>query len=273
MMTVDVRIIYIILGFMIAFPLFQPFGLPVAAERPAEVFYEKLASLPAGSPVIFSFDLSNSGKTELMPMVKVLVELSLQKHHKIILMGLWAEGANLGRTWADEILEKHNAIYGVDYIDWGYVPSYSAFMEAARIDLPAAVNGGVDLNRERLDTFPIMEGVKKASDIAAVCTFGTGDPGYTHWMQFWRATGEVNTILAGQVAVNTPPATAQFNAGNLDGLAGGLNGAATLELMHGIKGTAHGNSDAQSFGHLTIVIFLILGNIGYFGAKSAGEVK
>ena len=273
LMTIDVRIIYIILAFMVAFPLFNPFGLPVAAEKPAEVLYDVLAGLPAGSPVIFSSDLSNSGKTELKPMIEVLVDLSLNLEHRVILMGLWADGSNLITAWTEEIIARHGSQYGTDYIHLGYIPSYQAFLEASRTDFKAACNGGVDINRDRLDTFPIMAGIDKASDIKAVVTFGTGDPGYQHWMSFWRATGDCDIILAGQVAVNTPNALAQFNAGNIQGLAGGLGGAATLELKHGIKGSAHGNSDSQSFGHLTIIIFLIIGNIGYFGSKAAGEVK
>jgi len=273
MMALDVRIIYIILAIAIAFPLFIPIGLPVASEPAAITLYDKLSSLPSGSAVIFSADLSASGTTELKPMVEVLVDLSLTKGHRVILMALWADGANLINAWTEPIFERHPDLeYGKDYINWGYCPSYSSWLETCRMDIQGALNNRDYLGRP-LASFPIMENITKASDIAAVCTFGTGDPGYTHWYQQWRATGDVDIILAGQVAVNTPNALAAFNAGNIQGLAGGLGGAATLEKMHNKPGSAHGNSDAQSFGHLTIIIFLIIGNIGYFGAKNAGEIK
>jgi len=272
MMTVDVRIIYIILAIAIAFPLFFPIGLPVASEKPAEVLYQVLHDLPAGSPVIFTADLSASGKTELQPMIEVLVDLSLQQKHRVILMALWAEGANLITTWSEGVIAERGAVYGEDYINIGYCPSPYSWLENSRIDIRNAWSG-VDYIRTPLDNYRIMDGINKASDIAAVVTFGTGDPGYTHWMQYWRAVGECDIILAGQVAVNTPNALAQFNAGNIQGLAGGLGGAATLEKMHNRIGSAHGNSDAQSFGHMIIIIFIIVGNIGYFGAKKAGEVK
>lgn len=273
MMSIDRRIIYIILAIAIIFPMFRPFGFKVAIEAPAKAMYDYIAGLPEGSPVIYSADLSSSGITELKPMIEVLVDLSLTKKHKVILMALWADGNNLISTWTDAIFAKHKSEYGKDYINFGYIPAYQAFLEQARTDLRSACNGGVDKNREKLDKFPIMEGINKASNIAAVVSFGTGDPGYNHWIQQWYATSEVKAVLGGQVAVNYPGALNSYNAGNLKGVAGGLAGAATLEACHGVVGSAHGASDMQSFGHLAIIIFLILGNIGYWGARKAGEVK
>lgn len=273
MMSIDRRIIYIILAVAIAFPMFKPVGFPVASEAPAEALYDYINNLPDGSVILHSADYSASGITELKPMVEVLVDLTLQKGHKLIMMALWAEGNNLSYAWTSSIIEKHGAVYGVDYIFLGYIPSYQAFHDASRTDFKAACNGGVDRDRNRLDTFPIMANINKASDIDAVISYGTGDPGYQHWIQNWYATSDCKAILAGQVAVNYPNALNQYNAGNLKGVAGGLGGAATLEKKHGIVGAGHGASDSQSFGHLAIILFLILGNVGYFGARRAGEVK
>jgi len=273
LMSIDRRIIYIILAISIAFPMFQPIGLPVAREAPAEALYKYIKELPAGTPIIYSADLSASGVTELKPMVDVLVDLSLSLGHHVILMALWADGANLLSAWTDPILAKHDVEYGVDYINLGYIPSYTAFLEASRTDFKAACNGGVDRDRVRLDTFPIMSNISVSSDIKAVVSFGTGDPGYTHWIQYWYATESCDAILGGQVAVNYPNALNSYNAGNLKGVAGGLGGAATLEMEHGIVGGAHGASDSMSFGHLAIILFLILGNVGYFGSRREGEIK
>lgn len=273
MMTIDRRIIYIILALAIVFPMFMPIGLPVASEAPAVAMYDYAAALPAGTPVLHSADFSASGLTELKPMVEVLIDLSLEKGHKLLLMSLWADGNNLMNKWVEPILAKHEAVYGEDYIDLGYIPSYAAFLDAARTDFKAACNGGVDKNRNSLDSYPIMEGISVSKDIKCVISYGTGDPGYTHWIQYWYAMGEVDAVMGGQVAVNYPNALNAYNAGNLKGVAGGLGGAATLEKCHNIVGPGHGASDSQSFGHLAIILFLILGNVGYFGARNAGEVK
>jgi len=272
MMSIDIRIIYLVTTIAIMFPMFRPMGLPVAADPPAVELYRVISELPEGTPIIYSFDVGASGTTELKPASIVMLDLSLQKKHKIIIMGWNAEGPNLMNAWCGHLFEQHGSVYGVDYINIGYVAAAYSWLELSRIDLRNSWNDR-DYLGTPLDQFPIMEGIYKPSDITAVCSIGTGDPGYMHWMQQWYATGEVDIILAAQPGVNVPIALTQFNSGNIKGLSGGLVGAATLELCHGIVGSAHGNSDAQSFGHMAIIAFLILGNIGYLGAKRAGEVK
>ncbi|HZW48693.1 MAG TPA: hypothetical protein VFF80_00950, partial [Bacillota bacterium] len=64
-----------------------------------------------------------------------------------------------------------------------------------------------------------------------------------------------------------------FQAGLLKGNVGGLAGAAYIEKLSGQLGTATGGMDSQSMGHVIIILFLILGNIGYFAARKAGAVK
>ncbi|MCL2549310.1 MAG: hypothetical protein FWE76_09110 [Symbiobacteriaceae bacterium] len=272
MMSLDIRIIYLITTIAIMFPMFIPLGLPVAPDPPAVELYRVISELPAGTPIIYSFDLGASGTTELKPASIVMLDLSLEKKHRLILMGWSAEGPNLMNAWCGYLFDKHGAVYGEDYINIGFVASAYSWLELSRIDIRNSWNN-IDYLGKPLDQFPIMDGIYKASDITAVCSIGTGDPGYTHWMQQWYATGECDIILAAQPGVNVPIALTMYNSGLIKGLSGGLVGAATLELCHGVKGSAHGNSDAQSFGHLTIIVFLIIGNIGYLGAKRAGEVK
>jgi len=47
-------------------------------------------------------------------------------------------------------------------------------------------------------------------------------------------------------------------------------GAAEYEVLVGRPGEAAGGMDAQSLGHLAIVITVIIGNIGYFASGGKG---
>ena len=276
MMQIDVRIIYIVLALTIMFPMLRPIGFPVPVDPTSEKLYNVIAELPPGTPIIYSFDTEPAGTTENKPAARVLIDLSLKKGHRVILMGLFTQGPDLGRMWCNDLFEANNAVYGVDYIDLGYIAAANSWYNLARTDIIDSWNNR-DYEGRTLTDFPIMEGISKASDITAVCTIGTGAPGYIEWTGQWYATGEVGIILAAVTGINTPGALAYYNLGLLRGLAGGLAGglanAATLEPCHDVTGSAHGNSDAQSFGHLAVIAFLILGNIGYFGAKRAGEVS
>jgi len=272
LMGIDRRILYIIMAVAISFPMFAPIGLPVPEDVIAKAAYDYIAALPAGSNVLYSYDLSASGMTECKPASDVFIDLSFQKGHNVFLMALWAEGNNFSSLWADPIAEKNGAEYGKNYINLGYVVSFAAFLEQARTDLYQAFNGGIDKYGVKLSTFPMMKDVTKAKDFDAVFSFNTGDPGPTAWIQQWNATEGV-AILGSCTSVSTPTMVNYYQSGLLKGNVGGLSGAAYSEVLHGTKGSATGGMDSQSLGHVVIILFLILGNIGYFAAKSAGESK
>lgn len=268
LMLIDRRILYVVIALSVAIPMFNPIGLPVPSDVIAEAAYNYIADLPAGSNVLYTYDLSASGMTELKPASDVFIDLSFQKGHNVFLMALWAEGNNFSALWADPIAEAHDAVYGENFMNLGYVVSYSAFMEQARTDLHAALNAGIDKYGNRLSEFPVMKNVTKAKDFDAVFSFNTGDPGPTAWIQQWNATEGV-PILSACTSVSTPTMTNYYQAGLLKGNLGGLAGAAYAESLHGQLGSATGGMDSQSLGHVVIILFLILGNVGYFASKSA----
>jgi len=53
----------------------------------------------------------------------------------------------------------------------------------------------------------------------------------------------------------------------LVGLLGGLKGAAEYELLINKPGFATKGMDAQSVAHLIIILFILIGNIGYFATR------
>jgi hypothetical protein len=50
----------------------------------------------------------------------------------------------------------------------------------------------------------------------------------------------------------------------LKGILAGMPGAAEYEALIGIRGIATNGMAAQSYGHIVIVLFIILGNLAYF---------
>lgn len=268
LMGIDRRILYIVIALGISIPMFSPLGLPVPSDVIAAAAYDYISALPAGSNVLYTYDLSASGMTELKPASDVFIDLSFQKGHNVFLMALWAEGNNFSALWADPVAEAHGAKYGENYINLGYVVSYSAFLEQARTDLHQALNGGIDKYGKKLSEFPMMKNVTKAKDFDAVFSFNTGDPGPTAWIQQWNATEGV-AILSACTSVSTPTMVNYYQSGLLKGNLGGLAGAAYAESLHGKLGSATGGMDSQSLGHVVIILFLILGNVGYFASKSA----
>ena len=73
----------------------------------------------------------------------------------------------------------------------------------------------------------------------------------------------ITVLPAVSVAVTMP----YLASGQLVSIVASLRGGAEYELISGFSGTAMTGMDSQSFMNLTIVIFVILGNIGFFYNK------
>ncbi|MGE5653740.1 MAG: hypothetical protein ACM3ZQ_05655 [Bacillota bacterium] len=269
---VDRRIIYVLMLLAIAVPLIKPIGMPITVQQATQDAYNTLANLPAGSNVLLSFDTSASSQAETKPAAQAIFRLCASKGHKIFIYGTWADGPTLASQWLAPVIEETGYKYGEQYINFGYRAAPTAILETARTDLVKAL-GGQDMNKKNLADFPIMKGVTKASNFNAVVNFNSGDPGITDFIAQWYATGEVKTIIGAVTAVEIPQRTNQYRAGQLKGLVGGLGGAAEFEKLIGKPGSATTGMDAQSLGHLVVIIFLIVGNVGYLAAKKAGDAK
>jgi len=62
-----------------------------------------------------------------------------------------------------------------------------------------------------------------------------------------------------------------LQAGQIEGIIGGLKGAAEYEKLVEHPGGGIVGMTAQSVGHIAIIIFIILGNIGYFAIRRKGK--
>jgi len=71
-------------------------------------------------------------------------------------------------------------------------------------------------------------------------------------------------LAAGNTAVQAPQVYPYVHAGQLSGLAGGLKGAAELEKLVGFYGKGTKFMLSQSFAHMIVIVFIIVGNAAYF---------
>ena len=132
-------------------------------------------------------------------------------------------------------------------------------------DLPAAV-GGVDHFGDPISEYPIMDGLNKIQDVALIVGIHVGTPGTPEYIRVITDPHNVPMITvlpAVSVAVTMP----YLASGQLVSIVASLRGGAEYELISGFSGTAMTGMDSQSFMNLTIVIFVILGNIGFFYNK------
>ena len=275
--TLDRRIIFLLVGLGILIPLLKPLGIPENITPPFRDVYQFIDTLPPGSAILMSVDYDASVLPEVHPMFLSILRHAMLRNIKVIGIALNPAGVGLGVQAFDRISKEFGKKYGEDYVYLGFKPNFVATMlglgEEIRKVFPTDYYG------TPLDSLPMMKEIHSYRDIALVISFsGAGYPG--SWVAYaYSRYGQ--KVAAGVTAVMAADYYPFLQTGQFIGMLGGMKGAAEYEdlvnkllqekgykkpMPFAIKGM-----DSITVVHLLIIIFIILGNLGYFLQKK--EVK
>src|SRR5207253_4690838 len=73
MVSIDRRIIFLLIALATLLPLLHPFGLPIKVSPEVRGVYDYIESLPEGSVFLLSLDFDPSSKPELEPQAIALL--------------------------------------------------------------------------------------------------------------------------------------------------------------------------------------------------------
>ena len=267
---VDRRYLYLLLLIVVIVPLVRPLGIPIDVSSSTMKFVNAVDSLQPGDRMLLVFDYSIGGGPDVDPQAQVVMAHALSKGAKVVCVAFVDTGLQYASK-AIEFWEKRGKVYGEDMINLGYAAgaetAVSAFAQDIRAVFPTDVRG------KRLDEYPIMQGIKNAGDFKLIAEFATGIPGPAEWIRQVQTRYKV-PLACGVVAVMGPQNEPYLQSGQLVGLlGGGLKSAAEYEIAVKMPGAATAAMDAQSLGHVAIVLFVILGNIVFIIEKSEEKSK
>jgi hypothetical protein len=197
-------------------------------------------------------------------MAVAAVEQCFRRDVKIVGFCLWPAGPPLLNRAFAEVAPRFGKAYGVDYVNLGFKDGQEAVM--VRVGTSIRDTFPTDFNGTPIGRLPIMRNVNDFSSIHLLINISAGYPGTKEWVQqvgqrFHNAERRILPIISGCTAVSAPEYYAYVNAGQLEGLLGGLSGAAEYEKLIGTMGPATRGMDAQSLAHLGIILFILLGNL------------
>ena len=270
---VDPRIIYMLLFVVVAFPLLRPLGLPMSMSPMTVSVYDVVDKIKPGDVVVVSIDYSAASQPEQYPQTKAVIAHLSAKGAKIVMLGFWVDGIPFADRALNDVFggSKGHPKYGIDFVNLGWIPNGEVGMAALGKDVQATCPR--DYYGNPTEAIPMMRDIKSGRDFKLVMTISSGTPGYAEWVRQIQA--QYGTVLiTGVTAVSAPAARAYFPA-QLSGILEGLAGAAEYEVLlvkYGYKGTLAAPMDAQSLTHLLVIIFIVLGNIG-FVLRKYGKVK
>ncbi|GAF89994.1 unnamed protein product, partial [marine sediment metagenome] len=102
-------------------PAFYPFGFPIAVTDNTLNAHNYIESLEKGDLVLVATDYGAAMWTEAGPAMNPIVQHLFEKEVKIVFVGFSIEAPLMTERLLNEI-DTGNTVYGVDYVNLGYIP-------------------------------------------------------------------------------------------------------------------------------------------------------
>jgi hypothetical protein len=235
-----------------------PFRLPVEITESVRGVYDKVESLPGGSIILVSMDFDPASKPELYPMTLSIVRHAFQRGIRVVGMNLWFSGIGMSEELMAQAADEYNKEYGTDYAFLGWMPG----------DISVIVGMGQDLFRtfprdyykNDAASLPVFRGVQTLRDIDYMVDLAAGSPGIEEWIVYGTEKYKFE-MGAGCTAVTAPGMYIYLQSGQINGLIGGMRGAAEYEALLGKPDTATIGMDVQSVAHFLIIGLVLVSNV------------
>jgi len=267
LMSIDRRIIFLSIALAVAIPLLVPMRLPVQVSQETRDFHRELESLLPGERILLSFDYEGDVMAELNPMSIAVLRHAFSKGLKVIALTTYAGGTGIAERILSDAATEFNKQYGIDYVFLGYNPDWSGTMlrlgESFRATYPTDQHG------RSTAEIPLMQEVETYKDIGLIVSI-SGSALSEYWA-VWAGGRYGAKVISGNTAIQAILIYPYYKAGQIKGFLGGLKGAAEYETMIEHPGLGTSGMDAQSVAHSLMLIFILVGNIGFFLSRKASK--
>ncbi|MGD8923226.1 MAG: hypothetical protein PVH24_08240 [Candidatus Zixiibacteriota bacterium] len=262
--ALDRRWIYLMAAIAVIIPFIIPADFPVELTPEVQQVYDAVESLPDSSVVMLTYDYYPSTIAETEPMSRAALRHLFSKDCKIVtISNIPLGGPTIAERVTREVAAEYGKKYGIDYVNLGYKYGYVAVMKGIGTSIETIFptdNLGTPLSQ-----LPLMDSVKNYDDIDfifIVADNATAD----YWVSIVNAQYGV-PMCCGASAVMAPRFYSFIGSGQLQGLLGGMKGAAEYEQLIGHKDRAFRGMAVQSLIHLLIIALVILGNLSFFMSR------
>jgi hypothetical protein len=260
LLNIDRRIVFAVTFVAVLVPLIVPFQLAVNPTPHVVSVFERIEQLSkSGGTVLISFDYDPPSIPELQPMALAILKHCFSKGGKVVGMTHWPNGVGLAEQVMREAAEATGARYGEDYVFLGYKAGGGSLIINMGQDFYSAFPK--DAQNDDIRTLGVTRSIQSLKDFDYVIDLAAGMT-----IEMWIVYGQEKygfTLGAGCTAVIAPDMFPFLQSEQLDGLIGGLVGAAEYEVLIRQAGTATASMDAQSVTHIVLVLLIIFGNVMY----------
>ena len=271
-MSLDRRWVYLVIGVVVVITAIYPFRVPLYITPETRSVYDFVESLTPGEVLMIGVDYAPEVLAELHPMSYVITRQCFSKDVKLLLCCLHQNGPGMVEQVIAQVAEEYGKVNGVDYVYLGYKPypgiTILAMGQNFRIPFPEDYYG------TPLDSLPMMRNMTNFDNVKAIINI-SGGSGTEYWINY--ANGRYNAKLAiGVTGVMTSDYYPFLQSGQIFGLIGGMKGASEYESLAEKGGyitkekdqlVASKSMPIQTTTHIVIILFIVIGNVGYFMSK------
>ena len=208
-------------------------------------------------------DAGGATIAENVPQAETVIRHLMSRHIKVAFMCLDPQGKEIAQEIGGRVGAALGKRYGEDWCNLGYYLPMQVLYQTLVKNFYEVVKQ--DIRGTPVAQILMMRPVKNIHDIGLIFHV-SGSNSLDGWLLFVK-----NSIRAPIVAGCTGILNSQYAnycaTGQLNGYLGGMAGAAEYEQLSGVRGGGTRGMQVQNYGHLLIIGFIVLGNIGYFVSK------
>lgn len=268
LINLDKRIVYVFIFLAVALPFFLNPVVEIKSTKWVQSAYNLVdeAALKR-KPILIGFDYDPSTLAELQPMVVSILRHAFSKNVKVVGINFILNGTSLAATTLEKVAKEYDKKYGEDYAFFGYLPQTTVVLLNFGENFRKSYKK--DYYGKNIDELPMLKGWQNFDDFHVVfCISGTGIPGT--YIVYGVDRFKFNYV-AGVTAVSAADYYPYLQSGQMKGLLGGMKAAAEYEGLAGKISDGMRGMASQTWGHVTIIIFIIIGNILFYVKRRYDE--
>ncbi len=260
--TYDRRWVYLTLFLVVTIPLLRPIGMPISVSPDTVQYYEAINTVGDGDKVLFTLNTEFSGYNEIQSGIIASMRVFIDNGAKICVAVGHPEATGIPELVFNKLeteLEENGYEYGEDYVILGYVMPNEASVASMAQDFQSAITQDW-LGRPIDDTF--LSEIETYEDWDLIADFTTG-LATTFLLNHFALRGTPMTVNCIGVMVSSQKP--YVDSGVYLAILQSMRGGAELEFLTGHPGPGMTAMDAFTFGHYMLLLFILAGNIGYYG--------
>jgi len=260
--TYDRRWVYLVLFLVVIIPLLNPIGMPISVSPDTVQYHAAISSVEEGDHIFFTLNTEFSGYNEIQSGIIATMRVFIESNSKICVAVGHPEATGIPELVFQKLeheLEQNGYQYGEDYVILGYVMPNEASVAAMAQDFQGTISQDW-LGRSIDDTF--LSEINTWEDWDLIADFTTG-LATTYLLNHFALRGTPMTVnCIGVMIASQKP---YVDTGVYLAVLQSMRGGAELEYLTGHPGPGLTAMDAFTFGHYMLLLFIIAGNIGYYG--------